>query len=198
MKRITGIALDMDGVLADFIEGACLFHNKPNPYDEVDRRETWGEWDVNKLWGMSATEFWKCSTYEFWKGLKPYDTMLDLVANCISLVGPLHVVIITSPPDTNKEEAISGKRDWILEHLGSRLLGSRLAAKVHFTKHKYEHAEEGMLLIDDSDKNVRDWREKPGCPAILVPRPWNSFHWAADISDKAVSRMLLDKFKEST
>ena len=40
---------------------------------------------------------------------------------------------------------------------------------------KHLCAKPGVLLIDDSDKNVAAFQEQGGS-SLLVPRPWNSLH----------------------
>ena len=52
-------------------------------------------------------------------------------------------------------------------------------------------ARPNTILIDDSDANVTAYREAC-CPAILVPRPWNSRYAEADRASEVVQCELKD------
>ena len=43
--------LDMDGVLADFVDGVCQAHDRAFPYDDPSN---YGHFDIEPLWGMSS------------------------------------------------------------------------------------------------------------------------------------------------
>lgn len=148
--------LDCDGVLCDFVSGAIQVHRIKNySHDDVKH------WDFFQDWGMSAEEFYNwCRGYEFWFNLKPYDWAAWLVEE----IGLDNFIISTAP--TMDPTCVQAKLDWLYEHfkipMTNIMVGSR----------KELMAKSGLVLIDDSPKNVEKFREHGGS-AILFPQPWN-------------------------
>lgn len=164
MANSVRLLVDMDGVLTDFVSHICQLHGRDNPY--LGDKHL-GLFDMDKIWGMSASEFWSPCGYEFWSTM---DWMPDGAAtlnHCEQLVGPENVCILTAPCAT--AGCVDGKRDWIAnrapEYKKRVLIGSC----------KEFLACDNNILIDDRDENVQKFREAGGC-AFLVPRPWNSAH----------------------
>lgn len=153
------IFLDVDGVLADFAGGACALHGRPN-YAVTS-------WDWYEAWGYSARDFWqpieRAGLGFYPRYVRPYPwhaELLRLVKShgefVIATASPLHPGLVAS------------KVEWIREYVGadvSVMIGDRkdlLASRDH-------------ILIDDSDKNVKQFRERGGL-AVPFPQPWNANH----------------------
>lgn len=158
------ILLDMDGVIADFVDGISRYHNKANPYltDPNERR-----WDIEQIWGMSKYDLWHGVDKEFWAGLRKTDEADYLVKFITNAFSVPQVTMLTSPPKVNAGEAVQGKIVWMRWHY------SQFADRMIFTEHKELCAGPDRILIDDNESNVIKFRDEGG-NAVLVPRPWNS------------------------
>lgn len=170
MKNNYTIFCDQDGVLAQFIEGASLAHNRPLPYGP-SYPNSYGIWDTEKLWNISANEFWApLEGPTFWEELTEYPEALDLINLCERVVGRDQLAILTSP--SLSPYCVTGKRKWV------KARWPWLEKNMIFTSAKRFLARGTSILIDDRDKNLEDWQEAGGL-AIQYPRPWNS-GWKLD------------------
>lgn len=148
--------LDCDGVLCDFVSGALAAHGRSH-----DGHDSVRSWNFFESWGISALEFYdKIAGYDFWFNLKPYDWAALLVDE----IGFDNFVISTAP--TMDPTCVEAKLDWLFHHfkipMSNVMIGSR----------KELMAKSGLVLIDDSPKNVEKFREHGG-NALLFPQPWN-------------------------
>ncbi len=157
--------LDLDGVLVDFVGGACKTHGiaVPDPWPE-------GVWEMGTALSiatghkMSEDEFWKpCSSHEFWANLEWTRDGKEILAMCEYFFDS---VILMSSPCASPFSA-SGKIEWIQREL------PKYRRKYSLSPCKHEHASTTKVLVDDSDKNI-DAFDAAGGYGILVPRPWNS------------------------
>lgn len=162
--------LDMDGVLCDFISGICAAHNVTSPYlvDPLSR----GVWDIDLLLGMPLDEFWAPCEYDFWRNLPKTPEADEIVKLLTDTFGAGNITPLTSP--SKNEGCITGKLDWLEEHYPA------LSETVIFEKQKHIYAGPGKLLIDDNDRNCREWIAAGG-EAFLFPRLWNSRHHEAGV-----------------
>lgn len=162
-KVLNKCVLDLDGVLADFVTGASIAHGRPNPYLD---RSNYGNYYMEKIWGMSVEEFWRPMDEDFW-------SMLDIMDKAVDLVDFLdnefdgNVCILSSP--SKNRGCVDGKLHWIKQNFPQLERSFLIGPKKHFC------ASSQTLLIDDYDRNVNGFREHSG-HAYLVPRPWNSAH----------------------
>lgn len=156
--------LDMDGVLSDFVGGACRLHKVPNPYDNPVNH---GKPRIEELVGIPAVDFFGPMDEAFWAGLDPTPECFKIVAEVEKVFGRNNVCILTSPVRTHG--CFEGKLAWIRKHLpqfGRRFLvgpSKEFAAGPH------------SWLVDDSDANVINFANWGG-NAVQVPQPWNSIH----------------------
>lgn len=149
--------LDMDGVLSDFIGGACAVHG----------RNDFVEYDIWKYWGMSEERFWEplCNR-EFWAGLERTLEADDIIAAAVRNYDTSEIYILTMPSRFSPEESAAGKLLWIKKHYPF------LADQYILTRDKALLAGPRTLLVDDNDDNIRIFEEAGG-RTFLVPRPWN-------------------------
>lgn len=152
------IFLDMDGVLVDFIGGACEVHKRD--------RETVDCWDfmVDK-WGMTHDEFWEPINNlgsDFWSHLAPYPWCYDLV-DLVESTGK-DFYFCTTP--SRSPDSLKGKLEWLQEHMGSRVRNWIMTTDKHLL------AKKGRTLIDDSMDNCSKFSQYGG-NIICFPRPWN-------------------------
>lgn len=150
------IFLDLDGVLANFTDGACKVHGRLGYCVK--------KWDWYSDWGYSDDDFWRPieelgeDFYSKW--VKPFpwnNDILRLVRShgefVIATANPLHPGLASS------------KTRWINEHI-------RGPVDVMMGNRKDLFSAPGRILIDDSDDNISRWRESGG-DGILFPQPWN-------------------------
>lgn len=163
------IFLDLDGVLADFVQGAVELHGyDSDPYGPVANR---GRWDLEKIIGIPEQDFFSPMGYDFWANLKPLPWAWQLMDIVNETFGEENVAIMTSP--VPRDGCIDGKRAWIKKHLPN------IGTRVFFGKHKWLCANPHALLIDDYPKNVNRFRRNGG-QGLLFPAKWNKLHWISD------------------
>jgi hypothetical protein len=181
------VFLDLDGVLVDFVNGACRHHGVKNPYLNPLNH---GNYELADLLEMPHETFWGGMGYNFWSQL---DWLIDgpeIIRAIMRYVSPKQVTLLTSPIQT--PGCIDGKMHWINKHLPQW----RRQFLVGPPKHVI--AGPGKLLIDDFDKNVDKWvTRKDGTPtggtAIQVPRMMNRLHKLPTID--YVQQRLAEYFK---
>lgn len=165
------IYLDMDGVLTDFVgdvanrirfEGdiyrewrSLLRKNKvgdPYSLEGVLGTTTDKLWSTIDAWGLS---FWACMHYYPWAN------------HLYIMLGEYgDVVILTSP--SLSPNAFAGKVNSLQGWLGRGFREFILCP----SQLKHKLANKTSILIDDSEKNIRKFKEAGGHP-ILFPQPWN-------------------------
>lgn len=154
--------LDLDGVIVDFVSGACNLHKRENPYNN---KENWGKYYLEELFQIQLDDFWKGMEYDFWLSL---DFMHDAkeILEVIETYIPRKNICLLSSPSKNRT-AIAGKIAWIEHHLPAYRRRFLIGPQKEFC------ANPRHILIDDFDKNVTKFAEAGG-QSLLIPRPWNS------------------------
>jgi 5'(3')-deoxyribonucleotidase len=168
------ILLDMDGVLADFIGGACHYYHR----SELVRDWPLGEYDICKVMGYEPEEFWRGLCPMFWLNLLPMPDMQEI----IEATEPFDTCILTSP--TFDPQCAAEKISWINAHV------PRFKRQYLIGPAKPFCAAPNHILVDDSEKNCLDF-EAAGGRAVMVPRPWNHMHrWAYACAQYVESHIL--------
>ena len=175
--NIKRIFLDVDDVLVDFTFAAMSeIGINTGRIDKESFYERWG-YDIvaaSNYYRMpepflTAAEFWRKFDRRFWATLdrtKECDTLIR--ASC-EIVGVENVFLLTGP--INDPECAAGKMELIRDTFPDFWKDRRYM----IAPPKYACAYLGALLIDDSDRNVNEFRAAGG-QAALVPQPWNSEH----------------------
>ncbi len=171
----TKVFLDLDDVCNKFTMHALKAVGCPVEAGDLDK--------FNPEWGFDIIEaanclhqtrlftlesFWRQIDREVWETAPESDEFKELLERCESLVGRENVCILTTP--VKDPESLAGKLEWIHYHFPAWMHRQYLMGP-----QKYLLADRHSLLIDDSEKNVLEFRRHGG-QAILVPRPWNSLH----------------------
>lgn len=154
------IFFDLDGVLADFVEGAFRLHGKSLPPLDV-------RWDFCSQLGFAGPNdpaFWDRMGYEFWLHLEPYADGFSLLKYAEALAGKENVGLLTSPCDT--AGCVEGKRSWVHNHLPD------YKRRVFVGSAKHLFAGPGKVLVDDHDANVDAFAAAGGL-VVQPARPWN-------------------------
>jgi 5'(3')-deoxyribonucleotidase len=154
------ILLDMDGVVADFLNPAAAAVGLN--LDLVPR----GKWDVFAEAGYDLGEVWgKIDNYEFWRSLPIVPKAQTFVA--LLQEHFMSVTFLTSC--SMSADCSKAKMEWLRQYFGPKvkaILCNGYASKALCAK-------PANVLIDDCDRNVDAFRAAGG-QAILVPRPWNT------------------------
>jgi 5'(3')-deoxyribonucleotidase len=158
------ILLDMDGVIVDFVKGVCGLHGRTNPYLNGKNINEFG---MDKIWGLSASDFWKDCGYEFWSSLEFSPEAESVISRVEECVGPENICLLTAPCAT--AGCIDGKREWVRKFMPAYSKRLLVGSSKEFL------AAPGRLLIDDRNENVWSYVKASG-PAFLFPRPWNDNH----------------------
>lgn len=166
---MTRILLDVDGVLADFVAGACHAHGR----DPAEIIADWpvGTYDVVEVLGVTQLQFWEkldARGAAFWDELEPYPWATDLYEG-LSKHAP--VTLLTSC--SRDPASAAGKVSWIQRLFGrdfrNYLIGPEKVACAH----------PDAILIDDYERNTTAF-EKAGGTSIVFPRLWNSMHMQSE------------------
>lgn len=135
------IYCDMDGVLVDFIKG---IQDKIDPSMDGDwdkwaliKKDTWKE--IKKLGESFWSELeWTRDGKKLWNYIKKYNP-----------------TILTAKPRT-VDVAIEGKKKWVKKNLGS------YNTIITTGPEKQNYANKNSILIDDSERNIKQWKSKEG------------------------------------
>ncbi len=140
--------LDLDGVLVDFIKGVAKTTGKPIK-DFTDRKKI-----KKKEWTAIAD-----AGSDFWSKLNWMKDGKDLWKYLIS--NKLDIYILSAFPQApeNKLHALKGKIEWIKREL--KITNDK---RIHLVKgqHKKLYAEKLAILIDDSSRNIEQFRQAGG------------------------------------
>ena len=160
------IFLDMDGVLVDFISGACRLHSR-DP-EEVIANWPRNVWDICQVLDIPENEFWFSidrSGEGFWMSLEQTSWAGKLVHLVKELSSEWYVV--TAP--SRSPSCSSGKVKWLQSFFGPTF------HRFIFTRHKHLLANPNTILIDDNPENIDHFVEAGG-QGILFPACHNSLY----------------------
>ena len=136
------IFLDMDGVIVDFIASVNKMFNIKD-FKEWESKKTSEKW--NKI-SQKGKPFWSEMAWtkdgkKLWNYLKGED-----------------VTILSAHPK-DKGESEEGKRSWLSKNIGSSYASNAI---ILLGIDKQKHADKNHILIDDSERNIRQWKNKGG------------------------------------
>lgn len=168
--------LDMDGVIVD-LHG--VVHKKFGIHDPADQKA----WNEGK-YPLSDEELWSGTDNHWWENL-PWTSDGKAILKVVEeAFGKENVVICTKP--ARYLGSVEGKILWLQKNLPSYL------DRYIITRSKHLCASYGKVLIDDSDGNVKKFREHDG-RAILCPRRWNEgAEWADQDVPQLIAQLLKD------
>lgn len=138
------IYLDMDGVIVNFMSAVNNFFKSINFKSwEAMGKEKYTE--INKIGEKWWSEMkWTSDGKRLWNYLEDYN-----------------VTILSATPVDPESRAISteGKRNWLTKNIGSSYARNAL---IVIGIEKQNYADKNSILIDDSERNIRQWRSKGG------------------------------------
>ncbi len=156
--------LDMDGVVADIVNGACKARGVDNPYHGSSKHI--GSYFLAEAIGMTHDEFWNFD-FDFWANLEWMCDGKEILEFVESAFGKDNVCLLTSPVDT--PGCVDGKRAWIAKNMPDYKRRCLIGSAKEFC------ANPKSVLIDDHSVNTEKF-EAAGGHTILVPRVWNRLH----------------------
>ena len=163
---IDRVLLDMDGVLVDFLGGACKFHGVTydglphNPYSQTEQKP----WEIEGVFGMSPHKLWNPLGRDFWANLDPLPYCHEVVELLSERFGEENICLLTSPIRT--DGCIDGKMDWIRKHLPQFKRRFLVGPAKQFA------ASSSHVLVDDRPKNIEEFKAVGG-NVFMFPAPWN-------------------------
>lgn len=192
------VFLDMDGVVADFTAGLCAAFKIP--FQNQPYSMPYGLWDyvhhVEQHYGVPWNSVKAaCSEVGFWIEL-PALPKADRLYNYLNA---RHDVRFLTTPTGDPISVFDGKRAW-LEARGWAVPHDKRMILLEKGETKEQYAASDIMLLDDQDKNVQDFRHGGG-QAILVPRPWNNRHRECRGADQFeafgnANRLVLEELEE--
>jgi len=160
-QKLELILIDIDGVIYDFVNHMLKTHFSFAKCTEKDIRD----YNIAKSLNISKEEFWKaCDRAEgiFCEG-ELYSWTNELIATCERY--SKRIAFCTNPGNNPKHWAEKKKfYDKFFVNSGIPFIT---------TQHKESLSLEGVVLIDDFDKNIRKFNSGLGI-AITFPQYWNS------------------------
>lgn len=170
------IYLDMDGVLTNFVGAvAKLFNFNGEIHSEwralLKKNNVADAYSIEGILGITTKDLW--STIDsvgvnFWVQMDYYSWAFEL-HNMLETYGD--VIILSSP--SMSMYSWSGKVNLIQAIFGYSFRNFILCP----SQLKYKLANKDSILIDDSEKNIKKFKEAGG-QAILFPQPWNNGYQA--------------------
>ena len=166
------IYLDIDGVCVDFIGPALALVNL-----EADTlltrwaRDFPGDFYPEALLGIPRQDFFleiDRHGADFWRGLPAYP-WFNALHQGLGVYG--EVLFLTAP--TGYPDCLAGKYQWLCDSFGQGF------DNCIFTSHKARLAHPRAILIDDSDANIQQFRDRGG-QGLVFPQMWNSAGACAD------------------
>lgn len=160
------VAVDLDGVLAKFIDSAM----RVNGGQYIESAYPRGVWDIAPHMGLSDEQFWRSidATPYFWERLQPYPWVRRIMELALSWGDE---VILLSTPSLHPSSR-SGKMQWVYDHIHSLDLPGIRKVELHLGAKKHWLSQSGRMLIDDNERNCESWSDRGG-DVILFPQPWN-------------------------
>ncbi len=178
---MNNVYLDLDGVLAGFVEGVCLHFSVTNPYELT---ENFGKYDLVSLLNIDPSRFWDSLDCRFWAELPLEDGALELYDLVNELVDQKDIYILTKP--AQNPQSMVGKFKWVNRWF------PELTNKIIFTKCKACCAGNNAYLIDDDQNNTSLFKTFGG-RAFTYPQPWNYKHDEIDRRLVKLRRLLEDR-----
>ncbi len=171
------ICLDLHGVLVDANKGYMQVLNGGK--DMYDDPKYLGDYQAVAQY-PGFLPLLKDGSPTFWSELEILPHVPELIAICKDLAD--EVVIVSHSSSGNC-------------YIGSKAIADKLGIDFISTEHKHYLARDGVLLIDDYEKNVDAFIAAGGL-AITFPQKWNESHKYTDF--KYVRSILTDYKKGVT
>ncbi len=176
------ICLDLHGVLVDATKGFAKALGEPNAFGDpvcvYDDPKNLGDYHAVVQY-PGFLQHLEQADIPFWAELETLPHVPELIATCKDLAD--EVVIVSHSSSGNC-------------YAGSKAIADKLGLDFISTEHKHYLARDGVLLIDDYEKNVNAFIAAGGS-AITFPQKWNQYH---EYTDFKHIRAILERYKSET
>jgi len=166
----TNVYIDLDGVIANFLQSAIEAHFEVSPIGGMVPSEVY-TWDFFEEYGLTREEFFRPINEwtGFWEYIEPYATAEDFLFEVQQLVrsSGLDVKVHFCSSPTQTADCYYGKMKWLEKHGFMKYADSLMLVSDKSTLIRPD-----AILIDDFQGNVDTWRLSGGL-AVLYPRQWN-------------------------
>lgn len=149
--------MDLDGVCCDFVGHVLNLCGKSEDdlLDEMSRDNNIHPYDaLENCVGRKKFAFWswiEIMGCEFWHTMPVFDWFEELYGG-LNDIGDVH--FLTSAP--RMPSAYSGKSLWVERNVGKEAVSKLIICPAHT---KYALAGPHRILIDDTERNVKEWRD---------------------------------------
>lgn len=157
------IYLDMDGVLADFVQHTTNL-KIPNNHQWFEPRETW----TKETLEGEAIKTKAMHSPGFWIGIPPMPGAEKLWHAAHSITPQVYVLTAKPQPDSPKL-VDAEKYAWLYKHLDSDFSRNNFICCERHEKVQYA---KGNVLVDDDPRNCKTWEEAGGT-SILYGAEYN-------------------------
>ena len=169
-KRMN-IGLDFDGVLMNFYEGLCVFHN--TNYGSNFTCDDIKSWELGETWGLTREEVLK-EIYDYYHSsghinISPVSGSVKAVE---SLCKSHSVSVITARPDSVSEQTVQ----WLKKHFPT------LSDSIHFTNHFHGEGKRSKkdvclelgieVFVEDAPMHIKEISQHVK-QSYLLDSPWN-------------------------
>lgn len=167
MTRTLRVAVDMDEVLAQWVQAILDRHNSIPGNTFVTREQIDDYWAMEKILGPQGKDFIRACNRDpiFYYELKPVATALSGLM-LLEETPSLEVMIATAAP-LDAAASFHGKVAWMEKYLPNFPLK-------RFVCIQKKSLLDADILIDDAAHNIQDWIDaNPKRKAVLFDAPWN-------------------------
>ena len=149
------IYFDMDGVLVDFFRGIReLCGIEPSDQNNMSKEQ-----DEAMFAAMRKVD-------HFYLQLKPMPGALELLKELCQRYGDRVEILSAIPkPERGILHAKEDKLQWVKEFIGD------IKVNIVLRKEKQDYAGKGRILIDDTERNIREWEEAGGSGIVFRDVP---------------------------
>jgi hypothetical protein len=159
---INTILIDIDGVIANFVEHAIVHIAGADKLEETYANWPKGEWSVNVALGADSDEFW--GTIPTFEGAHAFiQDVVDLTRGC------RHMFATSSGGST---AFLAPRTRWIRSFCRAAKMTQIPVTLFQHVDYKAIAAQPSSVIIEDSDRSIDAFVAAHG-HAIRVPRLWN-------------------------
>lgn len=151
------VLIDMDSVIVDLLQPWLDLYN--DEYKDDLQIEDIDRWNTHEL-ASCGEEIYKYLTPDFFASLPPLPGAVEAIND---LKKNFTIVVVTASPNA---ESMGAKAVWCQKHLGLGLHNFMAAKKKYLVQ--------GDVLIDDSPKNIKQYKEhNPTKKVFTIAYPYN-------------------------
>lgn len=175
------ILLDIDGVLNNFIRGACKIFNRD--YDSLISSWPLGIWNMEVALNIPASEFYSTIDHagiDFWANLPEFSHTRSMIKFCQDLAPTYLVTTPTLDPSCHH-----GKMIWIQNVFGRNFKDYVLTPRKELCAAPYH------VLVDDNEENIKKFIINGGI-GLLYPTVGNCRYEERFNPFEIIKRDLLD------